>query len=72
MMETSLYLWLIPLMLWEMVWKGIALWKSGRHNQPVWFVFIFILNTVGILPIIYLAFCQKKESAPTPIPTPTV
>jgi len=74
MLETSTYLWLIPLVLWETIWKGIALWKSGRHNQPVWFVFIFILNTVGILPIIYLAFCQKKESASTPTPPalPTV
>lgn len=61
--------WIIPLILWEMIWKGIALWKSGRHNQPVWFVVIFILNTFGIVPIVYLAFFQKKEKASTPPPT---
>ena len=47
-------------MVWSAIWKGIALWKSGRNNQIVWFVFMFILNTAGILPIIYIAFFQKK------------
>jgi len=46
--------------LWELIWKGLALWKCGRNNQIVWFVFILILNTLGILPIIYIAFFQKK------------
>lgn len=47
--------------LWELIWKGIGLWKAGRNNQPVWFVFILILNTIGILPIIYLLFFQKRD-----------
>jgi len=35
---------------WELIWKGIALWKCGRNNQLVWFVFILIFNTAtGIL-----------------------
>jgi uncharacterized membrane protein YfhO len=34
--------------------KGLALWRSARKGQSVWFwVFIFV-NTVGILEIIYL------------------
>lgn len=52
---------LVVLMIWEAVWKLIALWKCGRNNQLVWFIVIGILNTVGILPIIYLLFFQKKE-----------
>jgi hypothetical protein len=48
------------LMIWEGVWKGIGLWKAGRNNQLAWFVFIFIFNTLGILPIVYLAFFQDK------------
>jgi methionyl-tRNA synthetase len=58
---SSMLIWLIPLIIWEMIWKGIALWKSGRNNQLAWFVFILILNTAGILPIIYLIFFQKKR-----------
>jgi hypothetical protein len=53
------------LILWETVWKIIALWKSGRNNQLVWFVFIALFNTAGILPIVYLAFFQKKKSERT-------
>ncbi len=51
---------LVFLVIWSMVWKGIALWKSGRNNQIAWFVVMFILNTAGILPIIYIAFFHKK------------
>ena len=46
--------------IWEMIWKGIGLWKSGRNNHLVWFVFILVFNTFGILPLIYLGFFQKK------------
>jgi hypothetical protein len=43
-----------------MVWKGFALWRAGRHNQPYWFVAILLVNTVGLLEIIYLVWFQKK------------
>ncbi len=56
----------VPLFLvalcWSLVWKGIALWKSARNSQKVWFVVLLIVNTVGILDIIYLYFFQKKET----------
>ncbi|MEY3471302.1 MAG: hypothetical protein RLZZ223_652 [Candidatus Parcubacteria bacterium] len=60
LIETSLLIWLVPIIVWETIWKGIALWKCGRNNQLKWFVFILLLNTVGILPIVYLKFFQKK------------
>jgi len=56
--------WLIPLLIvlvaWEMVWKGIALWKAGRNAHLIWFICLFIFNTVGILPIIYIFAFSKK------------
>lgn len=45
---------LIAIVIWDLAWKGMALWKSSRKNQPGWFVALLILNTAGILPIIYL------------------
>ena len=51
----------LVLMIWEAIWKGIALWKCGRNNQLTWFVFILIFNTIGILPIVYLLFFQKTK-----------
>ncbi|MBI5152455.1 hypothetical protein HZA39_02885 [Candidatus Peregrinibacteria bacterium] len=51
----------ILLLLWSFIWKGIALWKAGKNGQMVWFVAMFILNTVGILEILYIGFFQKKK-----------
>ena len=62
----SLIFLLLPLIillaLWDGVWKVIGMWKSARNNQVAWFVCIAIFNTAGILPIIYLAFCQKDNN----------
>ena len=49
------------LMVWEMVRKAIALRKAGNKKELTRFICLFIFNTVGILPIIYLVFFQKKE-----------
>ena len=53
---------LIILLVWSIVWKAFALWKCGRNNQPVWFVVLLIIASVGILPIIYLAFFQRNKN----------
>ena len=55
--------WIIALLVWELIWKGIALWKAGRNDQPAWFVILLLLNTAGILPILYLLFGQRDRNA---------
>ncbi|MSR73366.1 hypothetical protein EXS61_02065 [Candidatus Parcubacteria bacterium] len=50
----------VALMAWSLIWKGFALWKAGRLSHKKWFVFILVLNTLGILDIIYLYFVAKK------------
>lgn len=50
------------LVVWELVWKGIALWKAAREGQKIWFIAVLILNTAGILPILYIfLFKQGKK-----------
>ena len=44
----------VPLLLWSLFWKGLALWHSARRGEPWWFVALLLINTVGILEIIYL------------------
>lgn len=46
---------------WSIIWKGIALWRAAKLEQKNWFVAILILNTVGILEIIYLFFFATKK-----------
>jgi len=45
----------------DMVLKGFALWKAAKNNHDAWFVCIFILNTAGILPFIYLLLNRDKK-----------
>ena len=48
-------------MVWSLIWKGIALWKAGRNEHLVWFIVLFLVNTLGILPIIYIfAFSRRR------------
>ena len=52
---------IVVLALWSIFWKGLALWHSGRRGQPWWFVIILIVNTFGILEIIYLFAVVKLK-----------
>lgn len=45
---------LVVLVVWVLAWKGFALWKAARLRQPVWFVVILLINTMGILEILYI------------------
>ena len=51
---------LIALLLWSFVWKGLALWHSAKRNDKAWFIVFLIINTAGILEIIYLFFVIKE------------
>jgi len=59
--------WLIPLIIvvciLDCVWKPIALWKAARNSHTVWFICLFKINTIGILPIIYIILFKKKPAA---------
>lgn len=51
--------WLLLLAIWVFIWKGWALWISARKHSKVWFVVLLILNTAGILPILYIFVFSK-------------
>ncbi len=38
----------------EVVLKGVGLYRSARNGQKYWFVAILIINTLGVLPLVYL------------------
>lgn len=40
--------------LWSLVWKGLALWHASRRGHYWWFLILLVVNTLGILEIIYL------------------
>lgn len=55
---------LIPLMIWSLFWKGWALWRAARNDSQVWFIVLLILNTAGILDILYIFVFGKRKSSP--------
>lgn len=49
--------WIILVfLLWTLPWKGAALWKAARRGHIGWFLTLILLNTLGILDIIYIFF----------------
>ncbi len=56
--------------IWDVVWKGIALWRAARNGNVIWFIFILIVNSLGILPIIYILAFSKRPQAPQPPQAP--
>ncbi len=61
--ELGISLWLVIIILiWSMVWKFLALWKSARKGSVVWFIIFALVNTVGILPILYIFVFSKMKS----------
>ncbi len=47
---------------WSMAWKGLALWKAAGRKEKVWFVVLFVINTVGILEILYLLVFSNDQT----------
>jgi methionyl-tRNA synthetase len=40
--------------------KGYALWHAAKRDEKWWFIILLVVNTLGILELIYLAFIVKK------------
>jgi len=54
-------LWIFFLIIiWTFFWKGYSLWTSAKNKQKGWFIALLIINTFGILEIIYIFFVAKK------------
>ncbi len=64
--STGLLIIIIIVALWSLVWKGLALWKSAQKGDKIWFVIMLVVNTLGILEIIYL-LTHREPKDPTSV-----
>lgn len=63
--QAGLFLALILILVaWTIVWKGLALWRAARNGEKVWFVALLIVNTAGILEILYLFVFSRRPATP--------
>jgi len=54
--------WVILLLiLWTLPWKGLALWKSARLKDKCWFIALLVINTLGLLEILYIFIFGKRK-----------
>lgn len=50
------------ILIYSIILKGIALWKAARNGQKNWFIIMLIVNTAGILELLYIFIFSKKDN----------
>ena len=66
--EIGISLWLfVAIAIWSFVWKLLSMWKSARKKQVGWFIVLALLNTVGILQILYYFFFSEMKISKTKV-----
>jgi 4-amino-4-deoxy-L-arabinose transferase-like glycosyltransferase len=65
------YLGIILIALWTLPWKGVALWKAAGKKEKWWFIALLVLNTLGILEILYIFVFSKMKKQPI-VGSPTI
>lgn len=64
-----LYVFWAAIIIWSLVWKLIAFWRSARDDGKLWYILFIFIHTLGVLEIIYIYFIspnskyQKKKKA---------
>lgn len=53
---------IIILAAWSLAWKGVALWRAARSDDRWWFIALLVVNTIGLLEILYLFVFSKRKS----------
>jgi len=50
----------VVVLLWSLYWKGRSLWIAAKKDSKYWFVALLVINTMGILEILYIYLFSKK------------
>ena len=53
---------IVILAFWTIVIKGYALWNAARGGQKWWFIALLVINTVGLLEIVYLVWFRSDKT----------
>lgn len=54
--------WVIfPLIIWNVFWKGWALWKAATNKHLSWFIIFMFVNLFGLLEIAYIFKLNQYE-----------
>jgi len=56
----------LGVLIFKLVWYGLAIYKTVERKQPIWFTVLFVLalapiSELGIVAIIYLLIYKNKK-----------
>lgn len=51
---------IIAIAIVDTILKAKAMWRAARMSEKGWFICLFLFNTAGILPLIYLSSTKAK------------
>ncbi len=60
-LELVFWVVVVPVFIIALVLKGWALWVAARKGQRKWFVALLLVNTFGILELLYIFHFSKKK-----------
>ena len=55
--------------IWSLVWKGLALWRSAKEDNRYWFIAFLVVHTGGLLELAYLFFFADNTLSLSTTPT---
>lgn len=55
------YVWLLlPLAIIDLALKGWGMWRAAKMNKNIWFIALLLVNSMGILPAIFLLITKRE------------
>ena len=54
---------LMLLALVDLCLKGWGMWRAARMEKKYWFIALLLVNSVGILPLIFLLITKKQYAS---------
>jgi len=51
----------IFILVWSLLWKGLALWKAAGKKHLWWYIIMLIINTLGLLEIAYIFYLSQWD-----------
>lgn len=52
----------------DVAMKGWAMWRAAKMNKLNWFIFLLIINSMGVLPLIFILLTRDEYAKLTMAP----
>ncbi len=54
--DSPVFWTMVAIQLWELPWKGMALWRAARNRHLGWFLALLLVHLAGLIDIIYIFY----------------